>query len=127
MFLLLSSWTDAFSNACQRFLVQRNDGGATSVYVAGDGTKPMFLVFEKKIGRNDVVDGKLLPVVEEKVKRRGGKRHTTICVSHEGAEALYKALKPALKEMKRRRRTRMFAGRIFVAFEHMIRADSRTD
>lgn len=86
----------------------RRDGRAIVVIVSGDGTTPLELVFTKRIEAGDVVDGKLVPSSRNLVKRRGGKRVTTLVLSYEGAEDLCRALKPALKDMRRRRRTRAF-------------------
>ncbi|MAZ41139.1 hypothetical protein CL654_03420 [bacterium] len=118
------AFEDVFSKGWRRFLVRAKERGrVTSVYISGDGAQPLHLVFEKPIGPEDVVDGKLLPSAGSRVKRRGGKRHTQVCLSYESARDLQRALKPALREMRRRRRARMFVGRVFVTINSMILTD----
>jgi hypothetical protein len=97
----------------------RRSGGTVIAGVSGDGDGPIQLVFTKRIERSDVVKGRLLPTSREMVKRRGGKRLTTITLSYESAEALYQALKPALKDARRRRRAWAFMYRVIVTITHM--------
>ncbi len=80
-------------------------GRTVSVFVSDECLELNKLVirFERKIEASDVVAGKLVPVTLERVKRRGGKRRTSLALSYESAEALQLALKGALKDARKRR------------------------
>jgi hypothetical protein len=62
----------------------------------------LVLRFERKIESSNVVDGKLARISFEEVKKRGGKRSTTLALSYESAEALYVTLGGALKDARKR-------------------------
>ena len=80
-------------------------GRAVSVIVSDNCLESDSLVvkFERKIKPSDVVDGKLVQISHEEVKRRGGKRSMTFALSYESAEALQIALKGALRDARQRR------------------------
>lgn len=85
--------------------MSRASGRTVSVTVLDDplGLKNLCIKFERKIESGDVVDGKLISLVREKVKRRGGKRSVTIALSYESAKALRSTLDSALKDARKRR------------------------
>jgi hypothetical protein len=82
----------------QRHFIAAGNGRATSVTTVPKG---LLISFERKIAANDVVDGKLLPVVVQEVKRRGGKRYAAVTVSLEGAEELHELLGHVLAQRRR--------------------------
>ena len=89
-------------------------GRTVSVVVADNGfeLKDLMVRFERKIEQEDVANGQLKPVSLEEVKKRGGKRSTTISLSYESAEALNSVLKTALKDARRRRIWHDFSTRV---------------
>lgn len=91
---------------CLRYFRHWGSGKSVSVCVSEKGAEQLVLRFERKIEDDDVIGGKLVPIALEEVVRRGGKRSTTIAISHESAEALQVMLKPALKSMRKNIRAR---------------------
>ena len=77
-------------------------GASVSTGVSSEHIGLIELKFERKIKASDVSQGKLVPIVLEEAKRRGGKRLTTLCITHESAEALAVVLKKALKDSRKR-------------------------
>ncbi len=95
-------------------------GRAVSVIVSDSCLELNNLVvrFERKIESSDVVNGKLIQISHEEIKRRGAKRSTTIALSYESAEALQVALKSALRDVRKRHFWHTFSNRImFSLFE----------
>lgn len=81
------------------------DGVAASVVVSNKNCcmlNDLTIKLERKIIPEDVTAGKLNSTAVQKVKKRGGKRSTTLTVSLEGAEALHLALTAALEDARRR-------------------------
>ena len=104
-----------------RYFRHWGTGRSVSVCISEKDTQQLVLRFERKIEGDDVLDGKLVHVAVEEVTRRGGKRSTTIAISHESAEALHSILKPALKSMRksmRRRRLRNWFMNSVLSFIH---------
>lgn len=98
-------------------------GRAVTVILQDDAfdLKGLFLDFERKIEREDVVDGKLIPLSHEEVKRRGGKRSLTVAISYEAAEALEIALNAALWELRIRRFRQNFVASMMAVWFEMLR------
>lgn len=96
----------------QRYLAHK-DGRAVSVCISSKDLDSLMLIFERRIEQSDVVNGKLVPVSSERVKRRGGKRKLVFKLSYEGAEDLHRLLGQALKDTRHRRRARDFFERMF--------------
>src|SRR3989344_3882710 len=95
-------------------------GRAVSIIVADNGLELGNLVmrFERKIEPSDILHGKdakrsgrLRPTAIHKIKRRGGKRLTTILLTYETAEALQKTLDIALKDARKRHARHSFVSR----------------
>jgi hypothetical protein len=99
----------------------RSSGRTIKVIVPSLGSaRPLTVAFERKIAREDVHEGKLIPRFRESIKRRGGKQLTRIDLTPEEAEALYIILKPAIKTMQRRKLQNM----LFYAVFNMIAAQA---
>lgn len=79
-------------------------GRVVSVVVSDNGFElnSLEVKFERKIEHSDVVGGKLISTSHEEVKRRGAKRHTTIALSYQSAEALHAVLGGALRDARKR-------------------------
>ena len=77
-----------------------------------DGAR-LVLLFQRPIGMSDVQDGKLVPAARSEVKRRGGKRQTSLMLSLESAETLHAVLGEALKDAKAKQRRKLFSERAF--------------
>lgn len=87
------------------YAMRRRGGRVVGVGVSDDGfaLNNLLLRFERKIEKGDLENGKLVPITQEKVKRRGGKRSVSLHISYEAAEDLHKALTSALKDARKRR------------------------
>jgi hypothetical protein len=83
----------------QRHYIAAGNGRATSVTTVPRG---LLISFERKITPADVKEGKLLPVVFQEVKRRGGKRYSALTLSLESAEDLHQLLGEVLGQECRR-------------------------
>lgn len=94
---------------------------AQNCYLFGD-TGTLSIQVERKIGRNDVKNGKLLPMAQETTKRRGGKRSLTMDLPFETAEALHYALGKELRAA-RLRRTLISCVDRFIA--HLLTRDTK--
>lgn len=82
-------------------------GRQVSVFPAGVYSSDLILVFQQKIGPQDVKNGKLEPMQLELV-RRGGKRRIKLLLTIEAAEALSEILRPAIKDALARKEQQDF-------------------
>lgn len=108
-----------FATSAMCYMMPSGGGRAVRAYVSDRDTNCISLSFERKITRNCVADGNLLPITIEKTKRRGGKRSLNFTISCESAEALLKVLKPAVRDARKRQNkanTIKRFSRLFVSF-----------
>ena len=81
-----------------RFWRTHKGGTTVAIYVPDcEEDKTLRLMLQHAITPSDVHDGKLVPTVQEHIKRRGGKRQTSLHLSLETATALHATLGKALK------------------------------
>ena len=82
---------------------QRLGNGRTVSVVVSDSVfelDNLVVVFERKIESGDVEEGRLRPIAIHEVKKRGGKRSTTMALTYETAEALHQTLGTALRDAR---------------------------
>ncbi len=119
IFKLFNLFTDV-TTGTMRYFKPLGSGRLVSVQVSDKDLEKISLNFQRKIEPADVCDGKLVSLVTEEVKHRGGKRVTSLELTYDSAEALHKVLGLALKDMRRRRSRRIIENfLLFTVFETM--------
>ena len=88
------------------YQVRSGGGRALSVFVSDDHDRVGRLLIraQRKIEKEDVQNGRLLPIAIEETKHRGGKRSVEIAFDLKGAEMLHRILGRALKDARGRER-----------------------
>jgi|GEM_PF-4829826 len=85
------------------YMVNRGGGRMIITYVVGNSPEQDIIVsFQKKIGKSDIVDGKLVTAAAQYVIRRGGKRRTVLRITPATARELISVLNTTLADIERK-------------------------